>query len=283
MYTIDPIIYKLNDDRIIALRRGTITKELLLGLINWQKDPFTMQNNTLIFLNSEMQEAQKKQFMDFMVQQIKQNGGLTGTIIYDNFEIFEKIYPELRPSYDVIKSEIEKTNCQGCTKNTKTQPLYDEILKLPPAGRNIDSLSDSLKNYPYIVKKLKNEPFEVNTHDIVIPPEFFRKEIPFLTNEEEMNIYDVVREVPLEMTRESCMDCVRGHLFEAQLLFKEVLKGYTPEKNFEHKGQAIAHLSQAEAESLKEFPELSLKIRILKLKMSGQKKYVRETTSTTAP
>jgi hypothetical protein len=278
MFEIDPIIYRLKDERTIALRRGAISKEIFLGLVHWQKDPFTLQNGRLSFMTTEMQETYRRQFIDHHLKILKESGGLTGTLIYDNFNSFVKVYPELLPMYEKIKSEIEKEQCQGCVKNTKTQPLYDEVVKMSIEGRDIDSLGEVFKKYPYVVKKLKREPFEVKAEDILIPPELTRREIPFMTDEELNAMDDIVAEVPLSMTRESCLDCVRGHLFEAQLLFKEVLKGYSPEKGFEHKGQALAHLGQAEAESLKEFPELSLKIRILKLKMSGQRKYVEETT-----
>jgi len=57
-------------------------------------------------------------------------------------------------------------------------------------------------------------------------------------------------------TRASCLDCVRKHLSQAEVLMDEAKLGYP-----EHKWLAVGHLAEASSESLKEYPALSEEIR----------------------
>lgn len=56
--------------------------------------------------------------------------------------------------------------------------------------------------------------------------------------------------------RDSCLQCARKHISESEVLMREALMGYP-----EHAYLAVGHLSQAEAELLKEFPEMAHIIR----------------------
>lgn len=58
------------------------------------------------------------------------------------------------------------------------------------------------------------------------------------------------------MSRPSCLDCARKHVAEAEVLMREALMGYPP-----HAYLAVGHLSQAEAELLKDFEEMAHIIR----------------------
>jgi hypothetical protein len=57
-------------------------------------------------------------------------------------------------------------------------------------------------------------------------------------------------------SRKSCLDCVRKHLAQAEVLMEEAKLGYP-----EHKWLAVGHLGEASAESLQEYPEFSDEIR----------------------
>jgi hypothetical protein len=64
--------------------------------------------------------------------------------------------------------------------------------------------------------------------------------------------------------RHSCLDCVRKHLAQASIMLDESKLGYP-----HHKWFAVGHLAEAESESLREFPELAVKIRNLRMCILG--------------
>ena len=59
--------------------------------------------------------------------------------------------------------------------------------------------------------------------------------------------------------RDSCYKCVRKHIAQARALIDESKLGYP-----NHFFLALGHLAEAEAESIKEFPQLSTKIRSMR-------------------
>lgn len=65
--------------------------------------------------------------------------------------------------------------------------------------------------------------------------------------------------------RESCLFCVCKHLSQAQVLMSESAKGYPY-----HKWLAVGHLAEAEDESIDEYPDLTKKIRTLRLAIMEQ-------------
>lgn len=62
--------------------------------------------------------------------------------------------------------------------------------------------------------------------------------------------------------RNSCLQCVMKHLAQAIILLTESKLGYSI-----NKWLAIGHLAEAEAESVKDFLELAIKIRDIRLKI----------------
>ncbi len=62
------------------------------------------------------------------------------------------------------------------------------------------------------------------------------------------------------MSRKSCMDCVRKHLAQAQVLLDEAHLGYP-----HHRWLAVGHLAEAESECLDEHEEFARKIRSCRL------------------
>ena len=65
-----------------------------------------------------------------------------------------------------------------------------------------------------------------------------------------------------EAMRTSCLQCVMKHLAQAIILLSEFRLGYP-----EYKWLAIGHLAEAEAESVKDFLNLAIKIRDIRLKI----------------
>ena len=68
--------------------------------------------------------------------------------------------------------------------------------------------------------------------------------------------------------RESCFDCARKHIGQALVLLIEAKLGYP-----EYKWLAIGHLAEAEAETVKDFFEVAVKIRGLRHEIMDNEKY----------
>lgn len=66
--------------------------------------------------------------------------------------------------------------------------------------------------------------------------------------------------------RGSCLDCVRKHLAQASILMDESHLGYP-----HHVWYAVGHLAEAESESLRDYPDLAIKIRESRLNILNHK------------
>ncbi len=65
--------------------------------------------------------------------------------------------------------------------------------------------------------------------------------------------------------RESCLYCVSKHVSQAVVLLMEAPQGYPS-----HRWLAIGHLGEAADESILEYPEISKKIRDVRLRLMDQ-------------
>jgi hypothetical protein len=70
------------------------------------------------------------------------------------------------------------------------------------------------------------------------------------------------------MPRNSCLYCYLKHVSQAIVLLIEARTGYP-----EHRYLAIGHLAEAEAESIKLFPELALRTRDQRLQIMDNPRY----------
>jgi len=68
--------------------------------------------------------------------------------------------------------------------------------------------------------------------------------------------------------RSSCLDCSRKHIGEAEVLLREARMGYPL-----HAWYAVAHLSQAEAELLNDYPEMAHKVRTERINLIDNLEY----------
>jgi hypothetical protein len=62
--------------------------------------------------------------------------------------------------------------------------------------------------------------------------------------------------------RPSCLDCARKHIAEAEVLIRESVMGYPL-----HAWLSIGHLSQAEAELIKDYPSVAHEVRAERLNL----------------
>jgi hypothetical protein len=70
-------------------------------------------------------------------------------------------------------------------------------------------------------------------------------------------------------TRESCLDCVRKHLAQAEVLMSEVPQGYP-----DHQWIAVGHMGEAADESIKDYPALAKEIRKHRIAYMANAAYV---------
>lgn len=72
----------------------------------------------------------------------------------------------------------------------------------------------------------------------------------------------------LSEARASCLDCVRKHLGQAEILMSEALQGYP-----RHRWLAVGHLGEAADEAVQVYPELAAMIREHRLKYMADPNY----------
>lgn len=73
--------------------------------------------------------------------------------------------------------------------------------------------------------------------------------------------------------RDSCTECARKHIAEAEVLMREAVMGYPA-----HAWLAVGHMAQAEAELISEFPEMSHIIRAERINYLESLTYERKKT-----
>lgn len=73
---------------------------------------------------------------------------------------------------------------------------------------------------------------------------------------------------PLQETRSSCLDCVRKHLAQAEVLMNEARQGYPA-----NRWRAIGHLGEAGDECCQDYPKLAAAIRAERIKYMADPDY----------
>jgi hypothetical protein len=198
---------------------------------------------------------------------IERTGGLSGKYVYDNIDIFLKVYPELGDMYKSINDKVQQSNCTSCEIGKLSGILVSKILSLSSEGRNLDLLNDlpNLDRHPFLLKKLRGEVILKEDISDLDRSRFLSKS--FTSNQSDIS-----------MDRPGCEDCVRKHLGKSAVhlgraleLFRETLQGYPEKEGFIHQTLALANLAEASDEIVKINPELARKIRLLRLKIMNQK------------
>ena len=263
LFTIDPLLYQFDDNRVNLLKSKEMTQLEFMRLIGLD-DPWELHGRNLKVITKDEQIKRKIQYKKSYTDFLKNTGGLTGAIVKTHYELFVKIYPEIKEQFDTIKKEIEKDNCQGCTVNQKMQPVVEKILTLDPKERDLTSLS---KLDPLIIKKLKGEEIEVKQDDIKLPPNIIKKDVPLLKDSKELLSSPTIIK---SGDTQNCIMCARKHIAKAISLLNEYKTGKYPDS----KWLAIGELSLAEDHVIVEHPNLAEQIRTERLFIMENEEFV---------
>lgn len=176
-------------------------------------------------------------------------------------EIISKM-PEVREDINTFREKVNKANCPSCVKRR----LERNIKRLIQEKMTPGMFSRELENIiiPSYIKvanfsQLQSEKIH-STKQETPSLETSRIATPNQKDPSEMNIHD---------ERQGCIDCVRKHLSQAMILLRECNQGYGTD-DFEHKWLAVGHLAEAADEALHVDPDLSMKIRDIRLSIMEQ-------------
>lgn len=268
MYEIDPAVLELNDPRIIAYKEGKISQEVLVRLINFAKDPITLNQGRMTLITKEMQQKQYDQMNANHKMVVKKTGGLPGKLIYDNADKFLVVYPELTDLYAQVKTVITQANCTSCAANGESNKLLAKLLEVHAANpRDFSSLTPLISNYTLFIKILNKQ--EILDTDIPnIPNMMARNEIPII---DKTIPPSTIIENPFAIERKSCEDCCRKHVSNALLKLDIARK---PESvgslRFKSMLSACAELNEAADEIISVNKALADKIRGIRIKLVNQ-------------
>ena len=153
IYEVDEALYRFDDPRVISLEQGEMTQLEFMRLTAPQ-DPWEISRRGLKVIDKDMAEERKKKFKKGREQYLTATGGLTGGILFENQEIFKRVYPEIADELGLLVIELTKENCAGCEANKRLKPMIDKILAADPVGRVFKDCStlDS-----FLVSHLKGE------------------------------------------------------------------------------------------------------------------------------
>ncbi len=182
LFEIDPIIRRLDDDRIRALNAGSITEADLMRLVR-QDDPFAFVNGVLHYISPEEEKQQREGFVKSRIVQIKQTGDIDANYLYEHQDEFLSAYPEASGVYEEIRAIIEKDSCTGCAMRAHSRRMLDAVLALDPSGRDLSAITADVvfnQRFPHGLARLRRETITVDESKIQIPPFFARKRVPIL-------------------------------------------------------------------------------------------------------
>lgn len=271
IFEVDPRIWNLDDAKVQAMKNGILKPEEFMRIMR-PDDPYEFINGVLTYLTPEDQEKRRNSVIASNRQLIKSTGGLYGRFLFDHKKEFLEVYPELSTIYEDVENIIKKENCVGCAQNQHTQKIVSALIALPKENRKIELLSKLFETgkLPYAEKFLKGIPLTDDDITVTLPAFFTKRLVNTLENSSHESISPLA-ENSSYLLRESCMDCVRKHLSQAQILMKEILFGYDEEHGYVHKSLLIGHLAEAADEALKEDVELAKRIRELRTTIMNQK------------
>lgn len=255
LYNIDENIFKLDDNRVKALKNGEISQIEFMRMIT-PEDPFMWEKGTLRYISKQENNKRKNEYIKRRRDQLTYTGGITANIFWENRKIFSKIYPKLKNDIKNVEKEIEKEQCKGCALSKKVFPILQKLFNIKYIGQDLSLLEPILPEYS--IKKLQGKKFDVNKIPIKIPLIFKNKKNISVKNGEKLI------KNPLGIIRPTCLDCVRKHCAHAIIQLREVIKGYTKEAGYDHEEFALANIDEAIDESLKDNLKLAKKINSIK-------------------
>ncbi len=159
-----------------------------------------------------------------------------------NLEHVIQHFPDLQDSYKEYIEQTQKASCRACTKNRLVSDLIRKLrdnVKLHPDLLKIDDVKQLL--YPKPIHVIKDK----------LKPQAFN------------------RPANAAGVRPTCLDCCRKHISKAIITFQESLNA----EYLNHFWLAVGNLSEAEDESISEYPELAHSIRDMRLQMMNNRRY----------
>ena len=169
-------------------------------------------------------------------------------------EIISKL-PNLRDDLNSFRERINKATCPDCVKRSLERRIKRKIGERMTLGMFSPELEKILLPYSKVVQQQQ----QLSTRKAP-SLEANRTPAPDQKAPSEMTIND---------ERQGCIDCVRKHLSQAMILLRECNQGYGTD-DFEHKWLAVGHLAEAADEALHVDPDLSMKIRDIRLSIMEQ-------------
>ncbi len=151
-------------------------------------------------------------------------------------------FPTLVDNYKTYKTQITKAGCPSCTKN---QLLSSLIFKLR--------------------KAYESDPLLQENEEVVL----FFKPTPARIIKHRDKRRLAKRQPDASGVRPSCLDCCRKHIAKAIITFQESLNA----EYANHFWLAIGNLSEAEDETISEYPDLANSIRTIRLTMMADTSY----------
>lgn len=178
------------------------------------------------------------------------------------FLIMEQNLPGIKSTTGAARKQLEQAGCKGCKaggiiKRTITSYLKECVISdVDPNVASFEGKVDAqdfqyLKTYS-LVDNSARVPRAPHVSDLVPRGESKRERLP----------------ASFGGPRPSCADCFRKHIGKAIVLLEEAELGYP-----QHFWLAMANLSEAEAESLTEWPDLSNLVREVRLEMTEDRSY----------
>lgn len=159
-----------------------------------------------------------------------------------------EVLPSFAGKAEEVRKEIDRQSCTGCKLNgilQRTAVSYVEMCKAANVDPDVASFSFSPQDARAVAKAVTNRAAEDRRAERLLN-----------------------RTPSVGGPRPSCADCFRKHIGKAIVQLEETELGYP-----QHFWLAMANLSEAEAESLTEWPDLAREVREVRLDMTDDRTY----------
>ena len=153
--------------------------------------------------------------------------------LWDAPDLFARVFPELVDTYNDMKARYSAGGCATCVKNSLTSRLAAALDGVAD-NRDLTPLGDLGRELAvrWAARSITTAPVATNA---------WKEKGP----------------------RPTCLNCVRKHIGQAIVLLGESLLGYPA-----HRWIAVGHLGEASEECVERYPELAMKIREIRNRMT---------------
>ena len=298
-FTIDEKLWAIDDPRVDQLHAGELS---VTGFVRVAKPTDPWQSGFLKRVDAESElmltvydEAglnklaeRKEQGMRNM---ISRTGGISGRMIWDHAAEFLHAYPELKNKMAEVQAVIDKQKCKGCALNSRTKPLAETLLALPPKEDRDFSKLSAILSESALTRLRTGQPLPLD--GIKMAPDKNAKQLLPLRAEPLAEPHKLVWIKPGEKElmggqvapgpgapkgiveklhtamRPACFDCCRKHLAQAIVLLTESKQGYPA-----HRWLSVGHLAEAAEEIMEKDVGMADSIRAERLAVMSRPDYM---------